>query len=185
MIRAWVVAAGLAGLAATAGAQRPPAAAKADTALRERLLALRDTVEQVSGAIVDFRRDLRTAGPETITAKAGRLTQACAAARAEVDASVPAFAPGAVPRSARAAADSLRATLAALAAQLDRECLRGLRPEGPGTRADTLRAWGPYRTAQLRRAITLFQNDANRMATALGFKLPVRSSTEPTERGRP
>lgn len=141
--------------------------------LRERLVTLRDTVRSVTASIGQFRRDLGAAGPETITQKAERLSGVCAGARSTLVASLPGFGPTRVPPGARVAADSLRTTIRALVDGLDRHCITGLAPAGPGSRPDSLRAWGPYRAAQLRHLIGRFNNDANRVAAAAGFKLPV------------
>jgi hypothetical protein len=141
-------------------------------AYRARLAALRDTVRPVSAAIAEFRRDLRAAGPETVTSKAERLVRACGAARSAVIEASPGVTGREAPVSTRAAGDSLRAALGDLAAALEEHCAIGLAPTGPGQRVDSLRAWGPYRASQLRMVIDRFNSELTRAATSAGFKLP-------------
>lgn len=153
----------------------PQAAGSGDstrTHYRDRLVALRDTLQPVSAAIATFRRDLGSAGDETILSKAERLVRACGSARAALLDAVSEFAPGRVPPSTHQAADSLRASLRTLASGLDEHCATGLDPRGPGVPADSLRAWGPYRTAQLRVALDRFRSKADRFAAAARLRMP-------------
>jgi hypothetical protein len=52
------------------------------------------------------------------------------------------------------------------------ECVRGLAPEGTGARVDSLRAWGPYRTARIDEAVTQFFAARGRFARSTGLSLP-------------
>jgi hypothetical protein len=142
------------------------------TALRDRLVALRDTIRPVSAELVAFRRDIASAGPETVVHKARRLNGACTVARAALVNAVPWFARSDVPRPAGAAADSLQAALRALVAALDEHCLTGLAASSADGQADSLRAWGPYRTGQLRLAIDRLHGSMSRFADASRFRLP-------------
>jgi hypothetical protein len=161
-----------------AAAQRVMGGAPLDSAQmrqRDRLLALRDTVRTVSAAVVGFRRDLTSAGSETVVFKARRLVQACGPVRTAMLDAVPGFGRREVPAWAGPAADSLQSALRGLGVALDQHCLSGLAPTGPGERADSLRAWGPYRTAQLRLAIDRLHSSMSRFADACRFKLPPAS----------
>jgi hypothetical protein len=153
----------------------PQAAGSADSTRalsRERIVALRDTVQAVSRAIVVLRRDLPSAGPETILSKAQSLGRACRSVRAALLDQLPLFTPRQVPVHARPAADSVRVALRDLARRLEQQCEIGLDPQGPGQPADSIRAWGPYRTAELRRGVERFQVALTRFAGAMGVKLP-------------
>lgn len=153
----------------------PRPAAPLDSAARYyrgMLVALRDSVNAVSSRATEFRRDLQTAGDITVLAKAERLARACAAARPMLTRALPDVhraTDGALLVSAR---DSLRVAIRALDGGLVQHCVLGLAPVGPGARADTLRAWGRYRTAELQHLIVVYQSAAARFAGALGFKLP-------------
>jgi hypothetical protein len=159
-------------LAARPTVAQRPSLDSTQTRLLDRLVALRDTTQSVHTAIVGFRRDLKTAGPETVVAKAEHLVATCARARDAVLNAVPAFDRRAVPRSAGEAADTVRASARRLARSLDDLCVRGLSPTGPGVRADSIRAWGPYRTAQLRLVLDRFHSNLHSLAGASRLKLP-------------
>jgi len=139
---------------------------------RDRLVALRDTVQSVGAAIVVFRRDLNTAGRETVVAKADHLIRTCELARAALLEAAPEFNARAAPRGAGAAADTVQASARRLARSLQDLCIVGLATTGPGVRADSIRAWGPYRTAQLRLVLDRLHADLNRFAGASRFQLP-------------
>lgn len=141
----------------------------------DRLVALRDTVQAVGAAIVVFRRDLKTAGPETVVAKAEQLIRTCERARAALLEAAPEFNHRAAPRGAGDAADTVQASARRLAQNLRDLCIVGLATTGPGVRADSIRAWGPYRTAQLRLVLDRFQANLNRFAGASRFKVPTTS----------
>ena len=142
---------------------------------RGMLVGLRDALNAVSTSANDLRRDLQSAGDVTILAKAERLSRTCAAARAPLSEAIPAVARA--QREARLVPmrDSLSSAIRALDAGLDRYCVQGLNSAGPGARADTLRAWGRYRTAELQHLITVYHSAASRFAAAMGFKLPPTS----------
>ena len=129
-------------------------------------------VDAVSTSANDLRRDLPTAGDVTVLAKAERLSRTCAAARPPLREAIPAVARAR--RGARLvpARDSLGSAIRALDTGLEQHCVRGLGPAGPGVRADTLRTWGRYRTAELQQLIVVYHSAAVRFAAALGFKLP-------------
>ena len=159
-------------LAAPAAAQtsaEPDSAARAEYAAM--LIALRDTVNGVSARVNEFRRDLRTVGAATVLARAGRLEAACRAARTALMDARPRLGGVNFTSGQRGARDSLVAAVGTLTSTLQRECERGLGPEGPGTRADTLRDWGPHRTSLLSQAVSVYHGAAARFARRLGVDI--------------
>ena len=160
------------GLPTVTGAQQgPPLDSTIVASYRQVLFALRDTVDQVSARSVEFRRDLRTVGEGTVLARSGRLTASCQAARDALRDAQPTLAGLPVDARYHAERDSLLITMRGLSRSLDAECLRGLGPEGPGQRADTLRAWGPHRTSNFGQAITAYHGAAARLARRLEIDL--------------
>lgn len=157
----------------------PPAAAQQRSApdsatvaaYRQLLLGLRDTLDVVSGRSAEFRRDLRTVGEGTVIARGQRLTHACRSVRDALADARPALSRLPAEDRARAERDSLVLAMRNLERSLDVECLRGLNPEGPGQRADSLRAWGPNRTSNLAVSITAYNGAALRLARRLGIDL--------------
>jgi hypothetical protein len=139
---------------------------------RGMLVALRTSVDAVSTSANDLRRDLLTAGDATVLAKAERVSRTCAATRPPLREAIQAVARARRGPRLDPVRDSLRRAIRALDAGLEQHCVRGLAPTGPGVRADTLRAWGRYRTAELQQLIVLYHSAAARFAAALGFKLP-------------
>jgi hypothetical protein len=177
-MRSWALV--LAVLVPTAGSAQqvmapPQGEAPLDSAAqyyRGLLVALRDTVNAVSARAHEFRRDLPSAGDATVLSKAARLAGACAAARAALHDALPAVSRAAPAAAVTPARDSLRVAMRRLSTGLEQQCIRGLGVRGPGVRADTLRAWGRYRTGQLEHLIVLYHSAAARFGAALGFKLP-------------
>jgi hypothetical protein len=137
----------------------------------EVLLALRDTLTAVQAALSDFRQDLQRAGRETVLSRSAELGRRCRSAAAEVPAAVERLRPAMKVSATRRVAQSLIGTMGQLGAALRRECEQGLRADGPGTWAESLRAWGPYRVNRIDRAIGAFEAAAGKFATAAGFKL--------------
>jgi hypothetical protein len=138
------------------------------------LIGLRDTVERLSARANELRRDLRTAGDPTVLSRGERLMEACRGTRDALAATRPAIAGWRLPEGARAPRDSLFTAMRGLTERIGAECLRSLDPAGPGQRADTLRAWGPYRTAELDRAVMLYHGAAARLARSLGLNIARR-----------
>jgi len=144
-------------------------------ALVDVLEELRDTAMAVRGQLAVFGRDLGQAGAETVVSRAAALTARCEAASETLRAVEPTVRPGAGwPSSARAASAELIGAMRALRETLRTECQLGLGPEGPGVRADSLRAWGPYRAGVLQRATAEFDSALGRVARALGIRLEPR-----------
>ena len=162
----------LLGCVVPAAAQRGPARDSATVASYAHLLfELRDTVDVVSARVSDFRRDLRSVGDGTVLARSRRLAQSCETARVVLrDARLPLQRLPA-DQAIHAPRDSLGAAMHRLERRLEVECLQGLAPEGPGQRADTLRAWGPNRTSKLDQTITSYHAAAARLARVLGIDM--------------
>jgi hypothetical protein len=138
------------------------------------LIRLRDAVDQVSARANEFRRDLRTVGGATVLSRAGRLDTVCRETRAALTEARQPLRAGRFTPHQVGARDSLLTAIGALTASLRRECERGLGPTGPGSRADTLRAWGPHRTAVLAQAVSAYHGAAARFARRIGADLSAR-----------
>jgi len=123
------------------------------------LARLRDTLDAVSAATWELNRDLGTAGNETVLARAQRLRERCQGAAV------------ALPAAARAFPASLERPIRRLRDVLEVQCVRGLISDGSGSRPDSLRAWGPYRTRRIDDAIRRYDAAAGRFAAAAGVKL--------------
>jgi hypothetical protein len=172
-VKRCVVALALSG--ALAGAAAGQERAVFDSAAAERysrlLSAVGDSVRAVSAAGAELRRDLRGVGDETVISRAMRLRTACRGAATALATARPTLAAAAVPRERIELRDSLVHLSRALADRIERECLRGLDPKGAGMRADTLRAWGPARTARLDESIAYLTAAMKRFADVTGLTL--------------
>lgn len=145
------------------------ASAQADSTragYRTALITVRDSLIPLRGAMQTLRRDLATAAPVTVEAKALRLAAACRGAVATLERETPVF------RSAGESGAALQRAMRTLHAAITTHCLRGLDPDGPGAVADTLRRWAPYRTAQLRDAEGAYHGAAARFARVHGINIP-------------
>jgi hypothetical protein len=141
------------------------------------LRAVRDSAERVRAGIARFRRDLEMAGPETVVGRAQRLTQACAGMRAAFAETTPAFrAPSNASAALTRASQQLLAQMRETDDVLERECESGLRPDGSGAWADSLKAWGPHRTSRIERSLTAIDATAAGFARAAGIDLKPRGS---------
>jgi len=138
------------------------------------LKALRDTVGTVAARGNEFRRDLATVGAGTVVARAEALARACTATRSALIAARPAIAGWPLADRGAPQRDSLLVAMRRLTERIDAECLRGLSLTGPGERADSLRAWGPYRTSNLGQAMTAYHSAAASLARRLGLNLAGR-----------
>jgi hypothetical protein len=138
------------------------------------LLVLRDTVDAVGARASQFRQNLQAAGEETVLAQAGRLNAQCRETRGVLERAEPSFAPDRVPARGRAASNGVRTAMSRLVGALADQCVKGLPPTGPGAHVDTLRAWGPYRTAELYRMMSQYEGAVTEFATSLGIRLPAR-----------
>ena len=127
------------------------AAQAPDSALRARYTAalhgLDDSLAAVAAAAVAFRVDLGTASRDLVLARARRLHLRCAAAGRVAQSLAALFATA--PYSAATHGAELRARRDLFALQrVLRGCARDYDPAA-GANADTLKAWGPFRLAQL------------------------------------
>jgi len=122
----------------------------------------------------EFRRDLQTVGETTILARAAHLDAACVGAGEALTKGRARLASAKLAAHQVGARDTLVTAISTLNASLERDCHRGLSPTGPGDRADTLRAWGPNRTAALTQAISGYHGAVGRFARRVGLDLIVR-----------
>ncbi len=135
------------------------------------LIALRDTLQTVTSAAVELQHDLRSSGGMTVLSRTARLRDRCDAARAELRIAFPAFTAAGLPREAHPKLEAMSRSARALDDALQHECIASLPATGPGTHADSLRAWAPYRISRLRRAIIAYTRSAFEFAHAAGFRL--------------
>ncbi len=138
------------------------------------LLRLRDTLVAVEAAAGEFNRDLRVAGAQTVLVRAEHLRRRCENGIVAADSTRRELrSASAIPRlQARHAA--LGDAMATLQRELARECVTPFRSSGPGSWADSLRAWGPYRGGQIADAIRVYNRQAVLFAGAAGFRLEPR-----------
>ena len=125
-------------------AQAPDTAAEARYSAAIRRVT--DSLTALEGEAAKFQADLVHASPDLVIARAARLRQRCNGARSEagrLDA-VPALATG------------VRRELAALRAELTR-CERDFATGPQYQRADSVKAWAPYRLARLGGAVRRFR----------------------------
>jgi hypothetical protein len=109
-----------------------------------------DSLDRLRGASAGFRVDLANASPDLVLARAAQVRATCSAAVPPLQ-SLEALMAGEVysPR-ARREQTQLRAGTAQLRQVLARCEREWLAPPHPARRdADSLRAWGPYRSSQL------------------------------------
>ena len=134
-----------------------------------------DTLESLRGLAQAFRNDLQTASPTLILARATSVHDACASGASAVRRLQGILAARTVSNTAARSQAKFRTTAEETVAVLDR-CVRSWLPL-PRTdeRAYSLRAWGPFRIAQLDQALRRY--DAARHAFANAAGLPA----EPTK----
>ncbi len=158
-------------------AQEPsPAAEAVQDSLRQRyhdtLIALRDMLSGVRGRLQAFRLDLDGVGAETVVARASRLRWRCVGAIGALRDAEAVFQPREAPTArTREAARSLVGEMQALQQALQEHCERAMRSTGPGQWADSLRAWGPFRTSRVEEKLAAYDHAAARFARVAGFKL--------------
>lgn len=117
---------------------------------------LNDSLSEVRGAAAAFRVDLAQASRELVLARAGRLRGRCAGAHGAALQVDHALASAPYTGATRTARVSLERALAELRAAL-RRCVRD-HDAGPSyVRADSIKAWGPYRLARLEAAIRRYE----------------------------
>jgi len=134
--------------------------------------ATSDTLDMLRGLAQAFRNDLQTASPTLVLERATSVQTACLSGVTSVRRLQGMLAAGAVtPKSARSQA-KFRVTAEETVAALER-CVRNWQPlPRTNTRADTLRAWGPYRVNEIEQALRKF--DLARFTFAATAGLPKR-----------
>jgi hypothetical protein len=165
----WVVGAALA-------AQAP--SAMPDSATRARFQVVIDsatnTLDPIRGAGAEFRTDLSSASPALVLARAGRVRRSCEAARVAVVRAHEFLGSRSFAQRTATQQAKLREAGAGLRRTLER-CLGEWDP-APYTaqRADTLRAWGPYRVLQLDEALARYGAAVRVFQRAAGLEKPAR-----------
>jgi hypothetical protein len=133
------------------------------------LVTLRDSLFAVQGAGAAFRRDLQTASPDLVIARARHVQESCARAVAAVAATQRALATAAVPPRTKPRLVDLQRELPKLQADLER-CQREFAPGAWYARVDSLRAWGPSRTVQIDASVRRAVVATDHLRAALGYK---------------
>jgi len=141
-----------------------PVSLQQQISLQQLLTSLRDTTTAVSAAAGDFNRDLESAGPETVVARANFLRDRCVAARA-------ALTPAAMQLGRRKDATAVVQSIRQLDRTLSDQCERGFRQNGPGQWPDSLRAWGPFRSREITESIQRYEVAAEKFASKAGVRL--------------
>ena len=140
----------------------------------EVLVALRDTLTGVQAALSDLRRDLPSAAGETVLARVAEVRMRCRGVAQEIPRAGRVLRPATRGKKGRREAEQLLSSIREMETAIHRECQQGLRRDGPGDWADSLRAWIPYRATRIDRAIRAYEGAAGRFAAAMGFKLEPR-----------
>ena len=150
--------------------QRP--AQPEDSAARARFVAavraVDDSLNTVRGAAREFRLDLVAASPELVRVRATRVQARCLGARAVVVQLAELLATQVYTPQSRAAQEALRQELPPLMHALTR-CLREWN-SGSNVPVDSLKAWGPYRGAQLVAAVDRYGAKAAAFRSAVGLR---------------
>ncbi|HEY6785638.1 MAG TPA: hypothetical protein VI159_11840 [Gemmatimonadales bacterium] len=137
--------------------------------------ATADTLDVLRGVTQAFRNDLKTASPTLVLARATSVQNACSSGVTAVRQLQGMLAARSVtPKSAPSQA-KFRTAAEQTVAALER-CVRNWQPL-PRTdgRADTLRAWGPYRVNEIEVALRRFDLARFTFAAAAGLpKRPVK-----------
>lgn len=139
---------------------------------REAVTVTSDTLDMLSGVAQAFRNDLATASPTLILARATAVQNACTSGASALRRLQGMLAARTVKPSAARTQAQLRATAEETAGTLER-CARTWQPL-PRTddRADTLRAWGPSRVADLEKALRRYDGARHAFWSAAGLEPP-------------
>ncbi|HWH03439.1 MAG TPA: hypothetical protein VN674_07125 [Gemmatimonadales bacterium] len=134
--------------------------------------ATADTLDVLRGVAQAFRNDLKTASPTLVLARATSVKNACSSGVTTVRQLQGMLAARSVtPKSAPSQA-KFRTAAEVTVAALER-CVRNWEPlPRTDARADTLRAWGPYRVNEIEVALRKF--DLARFTFAAAAELPKR-----------
>lgn len=161
-------------LAFTVAAQGPDSvrAARYERVLRD----VTESLDAVRGAAAEFRTDLPRASSELVLERAARIRTRCgvadsAAVRQQSLLAEGVYVPAAAAEQVRLSRETRR--LRGVLARCRREW--GV-PEHPSVAdADSLRAWGPYRTSQLDRALQRFVDSLRSFMKKADLKKPAVS----------
>jgi hypothetical protein len=137
-----------------------------DNALR----ATTDSLDNLRGALATFRADLEPASGPLVLQRAGKVGTTCTGVRhALQELHTLLGSPYSTPSKHQQA--DLRSSTVELLATME-HCERDWAVE-PGTpaRADTLKAWGPYRTSQMNTQLLSYLGVMKRFQKAAGFAL--------------
>lgn len=133
--------------------------------------ATADTLDMLRGYAQAFRNDLQTASPTIVLARATSVQNACASGASAVrrlQGMLAARTVSSIPLAVRNQA-RFRATSEATVATLER-CVRNWQPlPRTDARADTLRAWGPYRINEIGQALQKFDGARAAFVKAAGL----------------
>lgn len=160
---------------ALAVALQTPDSARAERWQRV-LNATTDSLDRVRGAAAAFRVDLRSASHDLVLVRAAQVRTSCGGADAPLQSVAQLLAEGIYEPRARSAQERLRSGTVELRRVLGR-CEREWQapPRPTASDADSLRAWGPYRTAQLDAALRRYLGLVRSFMKAASLKKPAVS----------
>ncbi|HTR20820.1 MAG TPA: hypothetical protein VMH88_08195 [Gemmatimonadales bacterium] len=158
-------------LAVWLAVQTPPPDSVTRVRWERMLHTTNDSLDRLGSAIATFRADLKTASPPLVIQRASQVHQACTAAnRVLTDLHALLGSPYSAKIAQQQAA--FRSNTSRMLVVLD-HCQRDWSPEpGSAARADTLKAWGPYRTANLEHQVLEYVSDMRRFSKAAGLAGP-------------
>ena len=147
-----------------------------DSATRVRwqatLRATTDSLDHLRGAIATFRADLDPASRALVLQRANQVESGCAGARQALRELHALLAAPYSPKSAHEQAD-LRSNTGGLLTAMQRCQADWATDPGTAARADTLKAWGPYRTSHLENQMLNFIGVMQRFMKAASLEKPV------------
>lgn len=130
-----------------------------------------DSLETLRGLAQGFRKDLQTASATLILERATAVQSACTAGAGAVRRLQGLLAARTIPKAGRSQA-SFRAVAEETVGALER-CARTWSPlPRTDARADTLRAWGPYRAAELDQVLRRYDVARRKFSVAAGLPAP-------------
>ncbi len=139
------------------------------------LVEVRDTLTVLASDMSWFRQDLAGVGAETVLNRAEVLHGTCVGSVAVLRAAEPVFRPSRAPNDrVRNESEVLVREMRSLRRTVDEHCLTGLALEGPGERADSLRAWGPYHLRGIGLAVQAYHGASARFQKAAEIKVKPR-----------
>ena len=130
-----------------------------------------DSLDRVRGAAAGFRTDLSISSSALVLQRAARVHGSCRGADAALVEVESLLAGGVYRRTAQREQAQLQASSAELRHALARCQREWAVPSGPTVaQADSLRAWGPYRTAQLDAALRRYTGSVQEFMQRAGLK---------------